>query len=226
MGPYRERQFFCITQRCPGRNFDELTLPEKEATIPALFHALEAIHRLDISMTSGFGLIDLQGNGQFGSWAEHMLSLKNHKVDYDMAVIKARPYFDQTLFNETYSKLEKLLRVIPEKRFFIHGDFGFDNLLIEGAHVTGVIDWAEARIGDPAYDTAWLDFWSDDISFAKVMLDQAASKGIHPVHIHERLLVCTYHIALSSLLFAAHRDDEQDYLKVIWRLKRAEERFG
>ena len=39
---------------------------------------------------------------------------------------------------------------------FIHADLGPEHVLVEGARVSGVIDWSDARIGDPALDFAWL----------------------------------------------------------------------
>lgn len=38
----------------------------------------------------------------------------------------------------------------------IHGDLGPEHLLSAGDELTGVIDWGDARIGDPAYDFSWL----------------------------------------------------------------------
>ncbi|MEX2211812.1 MAG: phosphotransferase [Gaiellaceae bacterium] len=38
----------------------------------------------------------------------------------------------------------------------IHADLGPEHLLAEGDELTGVIDWGDVRIGDPALDFAWL----------------------------------------------------------------------
>jgi aminoglycoside phosphotransferase (APT) family kinase protein len=37
-----------------------------------------------------------------------------------------------------------------------HSDLGPSHLLVESGRLTGVIDWGDARIGDPAIDYAWL----------------------------------------------------------------------
>ena len=37
-----------------------------------------------------------------------------------------------------------------------HGDLGPDHLLTTESRVTGVIDWTDAAVGDPALDLAWL----------------------------------------------------------------------
>ncbi|MBD0338703.1 MAG: phosphotransferase [Thermoleophilia bacterium] len=38
----------------------------------------------------------------------------------------------------------------------VHADLGPAHLLAEGDELTGVIDWGDVRIGDPALDFAWL----------------------------------------------------------------------
>ena len=38
----------------------------------------------------------------------------------------------------------------------IHGDLGPEHILCESGRVSAVIDWTDARIGDPALDLAWL----------------------------------------------------------------------
>ncbi|MGZ5400789.1 MAG: phosphotransferase, partial [Nocardioides sp.] len=37
-----------------------------------------------------------------------------------------------------------------------HGDLGPDHLLTTGGRITGVIDWTDTALGDPALDLAWL----------------------------------------------------------------------
>jgi hypothetical protein len=38
----------------------------------------------------------------------------------------------------------------------VHADLGPDHLLVRDGRLAGVIDWADARLGDPAIDYAWL----------------------------------------------------------------------
>jgi aminoglycoside phosphotransferase (APT) family kinase protein len=39
-----------------------------------------------------------------------------------------------------------------EEQVIVHGDFGFHNLLVTRDHVTAVLDWELATIGDPLVD--------------------------------------------------------------------------
>ncbi len=38
----------------------------------------------------------------------------------------------------------------------LHADLGPDHLLVRDGRLAGVIDWGDARVGDPALDYAWL----------------------------------------------------------------------
>ncbi|MDX3006805.1 phosphotransferase [Kribbella solani] len=51
---------------------------------------------------------------------------------------------------------ELLDRVAEVRTALIHCDFGPDHILMTGDRITGIIDWTDAVIGDPALDLCWL----------------------------------------------------------------------
>jgi aminoglycoside phosphotransferase (APT) family kinase protein len=88
------------------------------------------------------------------------------------------PYFDPTAWREHFERLcgdlrrrvlplltrsegeraESVFASIPALDFepvLVHGDLGPEHVLVRGGRVVGVIDWSDARIGDPALDFAW-----------------------------------------------------------------------
>lgn len=48
-----------------------------------------------------------------------------------------------------------LARPVP-----IHGDFAAEHVMLDGETITGIIDWADAALGDPARDWAGLLHWA------------------------------------------------------------------
>jgi len=45
---------------------------------------------------------------------------------------------------------------LPASRLsIVHGDYRNGNFLFEGKHVTGILDWEMAHIGDPLEDLGW-----------------------------------------------------------------------
>jgi hypothetical protein len=51
---------------------------------------------------------------------------------------------------------------VPTRRDLVHFDFQPANLLVEGATITGVVDWDGAQAGDAAFDLATLLFYAYD----------------------------------------------------------------
>lgn len=60
---------------------------------------------------------------------------------------------------------EDLLAEIAQATYasLVHGDLGPDHILVTGDVVTGVIDWTDAHIGDPALDLSWLLYGAQQI---------------------------------------------------------------
>jgi aminoglycoside phosphotransferase (APT) family kinase protein len=67
----------------------------------------------------------------------------------------------------------------------VHGDLGPEHLLHRGDELAGVIDWSDARVGDPAIDFAWL-LYGTSPPFAEQLL---RSYGRSDETLRERALV-------------------------------------
>ncbi len=50
----------------------------------------------------------------------------------------------------------------PGRAVLVHGDFQLKNVLVRGAHVTGILDFENLLAGDPLLDFAPLRYWSRD----------------------------------------------------------------
>ncbi|MDH6291276.1 aminoglycoside phosphotransferase (APT) family kinase protein [Rhodococcus opacus] len=52
--------------------------------------------------------------------------------------------------------LESHIPAEPPRKALIHGDAAFSNLLVQDSHVSAVLDWEAAHVGDPAAELAYL----------------------------------------------------------------------
>lgn len=93
-------------------------------------------------------------------------------------------YFDEYLAEKCTSYLDDLEKAIMNFNYpprFIHGDFGGWNILYspEKQEIVGLLDWADARIGDPAADFVEL-IYDFGLDFAKTVLEhyRYSRKGI------------------------------------------------
>lgn len=68
-----------------------------------------------------------------------------------------------------------------------HADLGPHHILISGGAVAGVIDWTDARVGDPAIDLAWLLFGAPTPVAAAVAetygVDDSTRRRAHAWHL-------------------------------------------
>lgn len=82
------------------------------------------------------------------AWDEHLHHLDRFRRE-------VLPTVPRPLRSAGGSLLERLSQP-PPAPVLVHGDVGPEHILLAGGAVSGVIDWSDAHIGDPALDLAWL----------------------------------------------------------------------
>jgi hygromycin-B 4-O-kinase len=210
---------FSISTFCPGTLMDKLPVKNRRNLRPHLGEMLLRLHQASLHDFSGFGRLDTRGMGTSSSWATHLMSQDNPKMAYDWDVIFGRVFFDADLFHFCQTQMDKTLESLPNYGYLVHGDFGFNNLLIQGHQITGILDWAESKRGDFVFDWCWLDFWDEDISYSDIFIKLYAEAGMDLTHLELRRKSCFLHIGLSALVIAAHRNHARDYHYGVARLR-------
>ena len=206
VGRFDETRAYCITQRCEGAPPAKQTAP-----VSAILAALEAIHAIDAAPFAGWGLTRADGAGRFPSWAHYILSLFNQKFEMNWPRICAAPFWDARLFNACYETMRKLLDFAPAQKWVLHGDFGLANLIAKNGQVTGVLDWAEMRLGDCVADVAYLDYWDETPQFAARWLERKREQGQTVPHFAQRLRCYKLNTALGGMIIASILNDEAEY---------------
>ena len=135
-----------LSERVPGRaEFRRLINPEHRVTVVQDFvQTLADLHKLDIAR------VTLDGLSARSSMADC--------VAREIAVWQA-------MYEETHSRdplidlaLNWLTTNMPrpgEPVVLVHGDAGPGNFLFEDGHMTALLDWELAHLGDPMEDIAW-----------------------------------------------------------------------
>lgn len=204
-------RYFCITEHCAGRT---LTERETDARVAAqLFDTLDVIHCTNVSQFIGWGIADANGTGRFDSWQNYLATLFNQKFDYDWAASQRLSFWDQNLFEEFFQAMKRLLDYCPSERFLYHGDFGFDNVLMDDLSITGAIDWAEFGYGDFLYDIAYLDYFSQNIPYGDLWMERAQASGRVIPNFHQRIQCYMLNIGLHDMAIAATLNRERAYIR-------------
>ncbi len=130
---------------------------------------LAALHRFDLARAEQLGLPATDGRawlaryGEFREWAERrafpLLAPPERR--------RAR-----ALFEDFFARARTGFPISV-----VHADLGPEHVLCSGDAVSGVIDWGDVRIGDPALDFAWLLHGVSE-AFADALLAAYAEAGV------------------------------------------------
>ena len=83
-------------------------------------------------------------------WSE---AYRAQRAEFERVVLPLVPAEARPRALELLASTETLVGFEPA---LVHADLGPEHLLVENGRLAGVIDWGDARIGDPALDYAWL----------------------------------------------------------------------
>jgi aminoglycoside phosphotransferase (APT) family kinase protein len=139
------RIFFVAYRKLDG---DPLESAPGASLAPQLGSFLAALHSFPREHALRAGLADVDAAGWLAQQIEFADRCKEEvmpRLD-ESARRQARRIFDEFLSSWDDS-LETVL---------IHGDLGRTHILCRDSSLSGVIDWSDARLGDPALDFAWL----------------------------------------------------------------------
>ena len=101
---------------------------------------LEALHAFD---PSGLPV-------ERPSWVE---AYRDQCAEFERLVF---PVVDKDLRAEAKRLFGDAETLVDFKPALVHADLGPEHLLVRDGRLAGVIDWGDARVGDPALDYAWL----------------------------------------------------------------------
>jgi hygromycin-B 4-O-kinase len=197
-------------------SFDEDTI---RRLAPDMFQTIDLIRSIDVSGFDGWGLMDAHGQGIFSSWSEYLLSLYNQKFAYDWQALARNTFLEREVYETALAALQSLIPFCATEKFLVHGDFGPHNLVSDGEVITGVLDWADMRLGDYLYDVAYLDYWIADHFYVDQWRMHAANQGKEEPHFDERIRCYKLFNILNDLAVSAIESDLESYRETKERLR-------
>ncbi len=201
LGKY-ESLHYAISERCEGYTMIDENINEND--VLRLYECLWQLQQFNMSHLPGWKLIDEDDEDELNGWQDGLLDFQNHKMDYTIEDLVSREALPKEVIEKAINKISRLLPFCKTKKYLLHGDFGFDNALTDGKRITGLIDWAEARLGDFLYDVASLIFNASSINYKKIWLQFLGEKKITIENMNERLLCYQLVMGLNNIAIAAH----------------------
>lgn len=191
--------------------FDGLTPPEQIALAQKIAAFLQELHSIPSSVFSE-AAIPLSVNGR-EYWQDFLSRLEIHVF----------PHIRPDVVSHIYADFQQFLNDPANFQFtpvLIHGDLGAVNIIYDsdidgGRQVSGVIDFGQACLGDPAVDIASLICpRSFGGSFADLLrqawvVDSEDSTDFDKLLARARFYISTF--ALQDALFGAEHGDEEAF---------------
>lgn len=218
-GPIGE-YFFCFSAFSEGKRHDKLDAVEIENFQSALFETHDFMSKIELPQSTGFGFLDPTGHGVYSSWKEaltnfedwpSMILARKDEQFLDWDKVFHETILDEALTRRCMSKINSLLRFCPEKTGLIHGDFGFDNMLVSHGEVSAVLDWAESRCGDPLYDIASMQCHGRNCNYRDAYKAWLINNSRLPKNYEERMDCYMIHIMLCGCWLDAQRGFDDYY---------------
>ncbi len=221
--------WFAISTRARGEPLEHLDAAGWRAVLPSLLGVLDALHAVDLQPATGWGPWDAQGVAPFASWREFLLSVADDTPARRTAGWRSRlaasPFGDA----DFGARLAQLAHVSEHgdavPRHLVHADLLNRNMLVDGVHISGVLDWGCSLYGDPIYDAAWVEFWAPwypawaDADVVGALYRHLEGRVAHPATIEARRRACLLHIALDHYAYNAWKGDASALGEVIDRTR-------
>lgn len=210
-----DNRHFAISEKVPGQTLMKIPPQEFFALIPQQIEVLHAIHQTPLVEQTGYGVFDGKGIGTFPSWQAYLAAIieEAEKPDFfgKWHSLFEQSFLERDLFDALYQRMMQLSDYSPSQRYLVHGDYGFNNVLVHNGKISAVLDWMNAGYGDFLMDVAWLDFWSPGTGFQERFRQSYHLLGQEVPFYEERLLCYQCYIALSGLRFNAKLQNKPAY---------------
>jgi macrolide phosphotransferase len=156
-----------VHRQLPGHPVRPLELLHRPGLASAFGRAVAAIHDLPIRLVEEAGLpVYSADEYRFRRLAEVDRAASTGQVP-----------------TRLLTRWEQAVEEVGAWRFVpccVHGDLAGDNVLVEGETITGVVEWSETRVADPADDLAWLAIGSTEPALDGVLAAYAAARREPP----------------------------------------------
>ena len=215
LGYIDEHHAFCLTEKMPGSTLQDVDARTLKQLLQPTTEAWLALAECSIHHTSGFGDFDAYGQGTYETWQHFLLSILDPQLHNWSHIL---PPENQTTFEEISTVFTSFVKYCPEERSLIHGDFGANNILTDGQRITAVLDWENAKYGDPLFDVANTFFWSSWLDCMTAQVTYFEPYLVELPNSHERLLCYQLHIGMAEIYDATMHED---WHMAQWALRRS-----
>ena len=226
IGRYREGIYFCISEKISGEIVKDQYSRADFSSLSTQFQMIENIRGISMpNEHKGFGEWEPDNSLPYRSLSEYIQSLYNTKDFFDWDKLSKLAYFDKSFTDYLSEKINHFAQYTNNERVLMHGDFGNDNLFIEDAVITGIIDWERSRYADHFFDVGRVVLYcpSREATVTSALSFYARSKY---KNYKERIALGVYFTMLNNYGLAALSENQDSCVNSPKRIKQFEELMG
>lgn len=160
--------YYAISEKIEGNSINKLKEKELKAAMPSVMESLIKLHSIDTTSHEGYGWLDYKMKGSFNTFIEFLQNFfsKNQEGFWQgWYELFSESFLDYNVFNSLYERMMELAKFCEGRRYLIHSDFHYNNVIINNSQIAGIIDWGKVSYCDYIFDIATiiLEFSSCDL---------------------------------------------------------------
>jgi aminoglycoside phosphotransferase (APT) family kinase protein len=200
-----KRLTFCIEEKLEGVPL-KILMPDIDQNIlrSLIIEAGEILSKINSITEDRFG--SLNRITPFKTWPDYIFSLETKEPKIITAA--GNIGIDTNYVKRAFEIIRKndILFDLKEPKL-LHGDFSPKHLLIKGNHITGIIDFENAKGGDPVRDLSWVNFFYGDSFPIEWLKEGYSEKCIFDNNFDLKMKLYRLHIGLDLLDYYASEDN-------------------
>jgi aminoglycoside phosphotransferase (APT) family kinase protein len=153
---------FCLQDKIDGAPLDHLNDADAETKRSIIIEAGSLLHRIHSVSTQGYGIIDDKGVGEFATIQESLTEWS--RASERLFEIARAIHVSEDDIKTGLNILEDIARSYnyTDSRL-LHQDYSPKHFLIKNNHINGIIDFENAKAGDPIEEFArWHYYFNDE----------------------------------------------------------------
>ncbi|MCX6704537.1 MAG: phosphotransferase [Candidatus Woesebacteria bacterium] len=156
-----EKLTFCVEEKIEGESLKKLMGSMDKSTLKSIIsEAGRILSKINSITVERFGHLD--GPVIYKTWGDYIFNLENKRD----RIIEIGESFgiETSTINGVFKLLrenEKVFQVKEPK--LLHGDFSPKHLVIKSNHIVGVLDFEDAKGGDPVQDLARINYFNYNV---------------------------------------------------------------
>lgn len=188
---------FCVEEKIEGEPLSKIMrILDPDVFKSLIVQSGEILSKINSIAVEGFG--SLNADVKFKTWEDFIFSFEKRRngiIEGGQKVGVTAGQIDRG-FQILHS--HQSLFSLPEARL-LHGDFSPKHLLVKDGKITGIIDFENAKGGDPVRDIAWVNYFYEDSFPLEYLKEGYTDKSIFDENFDLKLKLYKLHLGLDLL---------------------------